>query len=163
MKIAGRLVGENDLRIRDDRARDAHELLLAAGELIGIEVFFSDDLESIQDVGHHALAILAADISVRERNLEVLVHRQVVEQVITLKHEADVLLVKFRTLLRIQPMHRLVHEVVLTRPRAVVHAEDVEERRLAGAGRPHDRDEFAFLDVDVHAAEHVGPADTVRI
>jgi len=33
MKIAGRLVSENDPRISDDRARNAYELLLAAGEL----------------------------------------------------------------------------------------------------------------------------------
>jgi len=92
-----------------------------------------------------------------------LVHGEVVEQVIALKHEADVLLVQLGSLFRIEPVDRLVHEVVLTRPRAVVHAEDVEERRLAGAGRPHDRDEFAFLDVDVHAAEHVSAADAVRI
>ena len=111
----------------------------------------------------HALAILPADVAIRERNLQVLVHRQVVEQVIALKHEADVLLVQFRALLRIQTMDRLIHEVVLAGPRAVVHAEDVEQRRLAGARRPHDRDELALLDVDVHAPQHVGAADAVRV
>ena len=60
-------------------------------------------------------------------------------------------------------MDRLVHEVVLAGPRAVVHAEDVQQRRLAGARRPHDRDELAFLDVDVDAAQHVGAADAVRV
>ena len=72
---------------------------------------------------HHALAILAAHVAIRERNLQVLVDREVVEQVVALKHEADVLLVQLRSLFRIQPMDRLVHEVALARPRAVVHAE----------------------------------------
>src|SRR5581483_5113052 len=151
------------LRIRDHRARDAHELLLTARELIRIEILLADDLEAVEDVGHHALAIFSADIPIRERNLEVLVHRQVVEQVIALEYEPDVLLVQFRALLRIQPMDRLLHEVVLAGPRAVVHAEDVEERRFAGAGRSHDRHELAVLDVHVHAAQDVRASDAVGI
>src|SRR5438045_607773 len=79
-------------------ARDADELLLSARQLVRIQVLLADDLEAVEDVGHHALTILAAHVTVRERNLQVLVHRQVVEQVIALKHEADVLLVQFRTL-----------------------------------------------------------------
>ena len=72
-------------------------------------------------------------------------------------------LVQLGALLRVQPVHRLVDEVVLAGPRAVVHAEDVEQRRLAGARRPHDRDELALLDVEVDAAQDVGAADAVRV
>src|SRR5207249_2217607 len=80
-----------------------------------------------------------------------------------LEHEADVLLVQFRTLFRIETMDRLVHEVVLAGPRAVVHPKDVEQRRFPGARRPHDRNELAFLDVDVHTAQDVGAAHAVWI
>ena len=38
--------------------------------------------------------------------------------------------------------------------RAVVHAEDVQQRGLAGARRPHDRDEFARLDIERNPAQH---------
>ena len=62
-----------------------------------------------------------------------------------------------------QPVHGLSTEVVLAEPRAVVHAQNVEERRLAGAGRPHDRHELPGLDVDRHAAEHVAAAGADRI
>ena len=62
-----------------------------------------------------------------------------------------------------QPVHRLSQEPVLPGPRAVVHADDVEQRRFAGARRPHDRDELALLDVDVHAAQHVGLAHAMLI
>ena len=62
-----------------------------------------------------------------------------------------------------EPVDRLVEEVVLAGPRAVVHADDVQQRRLAGARRPHDRDELAFLDVDVDAAQHVAAARAVRV
>ena len=163
MKVTGGLVREDHLRVGDDRAGDAHQLLLPAGQLIRIQILLSHDLKPIKDVGHHALTIFAADIPVRERNLQVLVHRQVVEQVIALKHEPDMLLVKLGSLLRIQPVDGLVHEVVLARPRAVVHAQDVQQRRLAGARWSHDRDELTILDVDVHAPQHVGAADAVRV
>ena len=49
---------------------------------------------------------------------------------------------------------RVSHQVVLAAPGAVVHAEDVQQRGLAGAGRPHDRDELAGLDVERDAAQH---------
>src|SRR4029078_4703219 len=38
-----------------------------------------------------------------------------------------------------------------------------EQRRFAGARRPHDRHELAFLDVQAHATEHVGASDAVRV
>src|SRR6266446_9404340 len=44
VQVAGRLVGEDELGILDDRARDANELLLAAGKLVGEEIFFADDV-----------------------------------------------------------------------------------------------------------------------
>ena len=99
VQVAGRLVGEDHLRVRDHRARDADQLLLAARELVRIEILLADDLEAVEDVADHALALLPADVAVRERNLEVLVDRQVVEQVIALEDEADVLLVQLRALL----------------------------------------------------------------
>ena len=48
MQVAGRLVGEDELRLRDHRARDTDELLLPAGELARIEVLLRDDLEAVQ-------------------------------------------------------------------------------------------------------------------
>ena len=39
--------------------------------------------------------------------------------------------------------------------RAVEAGEDVHERRLAGAGRPHDRGEAALREADGHAVEGV--------
>ena len=38
VEIAGRLVGDDDLRVGDDGARDRHALLLAAGELARVVV-----------------------------------------------------------------------------------------------------------------------------
>ena len=115
VQVAGRLVGEDDLGVGDHRARHADQLLLAARQLARIQVLLPDNLKPVEDVGHHALPILAADVPVRERDLEILVHRQVVEQVIALEHEPDVLLVELGALLRVQPVDGLAEEVD-TRP-----------------------------------------------
>jgi len=48
MEIAGRLVSENDPRISHDRAGNAYELLLAAGELAGEEILLAHDLKTVE-------------------------------------------------------------------------------------------------------------------
>ena len=98
VQVARRFVGENHLWVGDDCAGNAHQLLLPARELVRIEIFFSDDLESIEDVGHHALAVAAAHVPVRERNLQVFVHREIVKEVITLEHKANITVTKFSAL-----------------------------------------------------------------
>ena len=44
-----------------------------------------------------------------------------------------------------------------------MHAEDVEQRALAGARRPHDRHEVALLDVGVDAAQDEGLRQAVPV
>src|SRR5436305_1978061 len=51
-------------------------------------------------------------------------------------------------------MNGHVVEEVFAVPRVIVHADDMEQRRLAGAGRPHDRYELARLDVEINAPQH---------
>ena len=46
VQVAGRLVRQNHLRVRDDRAGHRHQLLLSARQLIRIEVLLADDLRS---------------------------------------------------------------------------------------------------------------------
>jgi len=139
------------------------EWRLPPGQLVRVEVLLSDDREPVEDVAHHALALRFLDVAVGERNVEVLVDREVIEQVIALEHEPDVLLVEPRAILRRELVYRLIEEVVLAGPRAVVHADDVQERGLAGAGRPHDGDELAVLHIEVDAAQHVRAAGAVRV
>src|ERR1041384_422896 len=55
VQVAGRLVGQNELRLGPDAASNPDELLLPAGELVGVEILLPHDLEGIQDVGYHPL------------------------------------------------------------------------------------------------------------
>src|SRR3954452_24973095 len=77
---------------------------------------------------------------------------------IALEHEADVLLVQLDAVLRLHPVHLEIQELELAGPGAIQHPEDAQQGRLPRAGRPHDRDELAFLDLQVDAAQHVTPA-----
>ena len=105
---------------------DAYQLLLPTRELTGVEIPLPHDLEAIEHVAHQRLSLGALDVAVGEGNLEVLVNRQVVDEVVGLKNEADVLLVKSVALLRFQPVDRLIQQLVLAVPIAVEHAQDVQ-------------------------------------
>src|SRR6266436_1890555 len=54
VQVAGGLVGEDELGILNDRACYANELLLAAGKLVGEEIFFADDVEAVENVANQA-------------------------------------------------------------------------------------------------------------
>src|ERR1041385_7908707 len=105
MKVTRRLVRENQTRISNYCARDADQLLLSAGKLGRIEILLTDDLKSIERVADDRLAIFAAHVSVRQRQFQILEHSLIVEQVVTLKDEADVFVPQFSALLWFQGMH----------------------------------------------------------
>ena len=52
-------------------------------------------------------------------------------------------------------MNGRIVEEIFAGPTVIVHSEDVEQRRFAGAGRPHHRNEFAFRDFDIDVAQNV--------
>src|SRR5215212_2429797 len=157
MEVAGGLVGEDELGPVDDGAGDGDELLLAARHLVGEEVFLADDLELVEDVGDDGLRLRTLHVAVGERDFDVLLHGQAVDEVVALEDEADVALVQLGALLVVHLVDGLTHEVVLAAPRAVEEAEDGEQRRLPRTRRPHDGDELALAHVQVYAPQDVRP------
>src|SRR5437762_3147983 len=93
VQIAGRLIGKNKFRFLDYRASHSDQLLLSAGKLIWEQIFFADNIEAIQSVADQADAFFVRDVPVRQWNLKIFVHSQIVDQVIALKHESDIGLV----------------------------------------------------------------------
>src|SRR3954466_2992446 len=73
MQIAGRLVREDELRIRNDGERDADELLLPARKLARIKVLLPDDVEAVERVRDDRHALAFADVAIGKRDVEVLV------------------------------------------------------------------------------------------
>src|SRR5262249_16848525 len=91
----------------------------------------------------------------RQRNLEVFVNRQIVEEMILLKDESDLLVAEGRPLLGFQVMNRRLLEKIFAGPAVIVHSENVEQRRFAGARRPHHRNELALRNFDIDVAQDV--------
>ena len=92
VEVAGRLVGDDQVGVGDDRPGDRDALLLTAGELAGVMVlppFEAHDPEG----GHRAAASdLFRERWVRSRRkLDVLERRHHGDQVVHLEDEADVM------------------------------------------------------------------------
>src|SRR5258707_6958710 len=153
MQIAGGFVGQNDLRIAGHRAGHAHQLLLSAGELIGKQVFLAHDLKPVEDIGDHGGPLGPRYIAIGKRNVDIFLHRQVVEQMITLKHKTDVLAIELGALPAIQFVHRMLEEHEFARPSVIEQAENAEQRGLARSGGPHNRDKLAFFHLQIHTAQ----------
>src|SRR5258707_2643606 len=153
VQVAGRLVGEDELGILDDRAGDAHELLLAAGKLVGEEILLADNVEAVEDVADQADALLVRNVFVRKRDFEVLEDGEIVDQVIALEDEADVGFVQLVAFFDVEFVHRLIEEIVFAAPRAVQHANDAEQRGFPRAGRAHEGYELTGLNIDANAAQ----------
>ena len=155
MEIAGGLVGEDEFGMLDYGASYTDELLLAAGELIGVEVFFGDDVEAIEGVADEAGAFFLRDVFVGERDFEIFVDGEVVDEVVGLEDETDVVFVEFVALLVVEFVDGLIEEIVFAGPGGVEHADDGEERGLPCPGGTHEGDEFAGLDFEGDAAKDV--------
>src|SRR5437588_13068236 len=112
MQVSGGLVGQDQLGISSHRARHSHQLLLSTGKLVGIKVFFSHDLEAVQDVSHHGGALGARYVPVRKRDVNIFLYRQVVEQMVALKNKTDISAVQLCALLAVQLVDRLLQQKV---------------------------------------------------
>src|SRR6266480_1287381 len=74
---------------------------------------------------------------------------------ILLKDETDLLVPQSGAFLRFQLMHCGFAEKIFTRPTVIVHAENMQQSRFACAGRAHNRDEVAFLNLQIDLAQDV--------
>src|SRR6266436_157348 len=155
MQIPSRLVGENQLRTKDYRTRHAHKLLLAAGKLIREEVFLADYVEAIQRVANQADAFLVRHILVGKWYFQIFKHRQIVDQVIALKHEPDVCFMQLIALLDVEFVDRFAKKVIVPSPRAVEHSHDAQQGGFPGPRWPHNRNELAGLNIQVDAAQKI--------
>src|SRR5260370_39255772 len=147
MKISSRLIGQDQLRTENHRTRHTDKLLLAARELVGEKIFLAHDVEAIERVADQAHSLFVRHILVGERNLEILEHRQIVDQVIALKDKTHVCLVKFVALFYVQLVNRFAQEVKISTPCAIQHSDDAQQRGLSRARGAHDGHKVAGLNI----------------
>ena len=85
------LVSEDDRRIRDQRSRDSHPLLLSAGQLLGTVVQPVPQADDLQGTPRTVPAFLPAQAGQQQGQLDVLPSCQDGDQIERLEHVADVL------------------------------------------------------------------------
>ncbi len=165
VEVAGRLVGEDQRGVGDDRAGDRDALLLAAGELGG---------EVVQAVGHAhrrqrpfgaAAALGAVQAGVGERQFDVGERGGAGDEVEGLEDEAELAVAQVGELVLVEVVGVGAVDQVAPAGGDVEAAKDVHQRALAAAGAAHDRDEVAALDAQRDAAQrwHADRADRVGL
>src|ERR1700747_342933 len=154
MEIPCRLVSKNEFRSLDYRARHSDQLLLSAGELIREQVLFARDVKTIQSVADQADAFFVRDVPIRQWNLKVFVHGEIVDQVIALKYKSDIGLVQLVPLFDAESVHRLLEEKIFAGPCPAEHSQDAQQRGLAGTRWTHDGDKLAGRNIQRDAAKY---------
>ena len=152
---AGRLVGEQDARLCDERAGNGGALLLAAGDLVGVlfqKLADAERFRNIDEAGAHLIVALARE---DEREIDVILKRERVEQVELLKHEPEMVAAErgglaFADLGKVPPVeqHRAGGGLVK-------RGENVQKRRFAAAALAHDGDILALVHGEIDVAERL--------
>ena len=144
VEVAGRLVADQQRRVGDDRAGDRDALLLAAGQLAGLVRGAIGQAHQLQRDRGILAPLRGRQAGQQQRQLDVALRRQHRHQVVELEHEADGRGAPFRQCAAAELVDALAADADAAGGRRVEPADQVEQRRLAGAGRPHQRQEIAW-------------------
>src|SRR6266852_1570390 len=150
VEVAGGLVGKNNLRLVDQRARDSHALLLTTGKLRG---------EMRQPVAKaHSLQRFLSLLFVRDA-MEILREHHVFQRR-KIRHEMELLEDEahfFRAVtyqLAFAEFRKIdAVDNYMSRCERVQPAENIDERGFPRAGRAHKRDPFPGVHIKADAAE----------
>ena len=144
IQVAGRLVGQKQIRLVDQRPRNRDALLLAAGQLgrrVTHAIRQADCFERLPPEAANRRAL-----GIQQRQFDVLERARPRQQMKRLEDEADVGISEAGLLGLAQGRHVPPFEQVPAGRRDIEEAENIHERRLAGARRANDREEFAAID-----------------
>ena len=144
---AGRLVGEQNVRIVDERPRDSDTLHLAAGHLVRLFVELVAEANALKRLDGALAALRLAHARERERQLHVAQYRLVRNEVIALEDEADGVVAVTVPVGIGKVLRRLAVDDEIALRVVVKAADDVEQRRLAAARMAEDGDKLALAEL----------------
>ena len=139
---AGRLVRQQNLRIVDQRARDRHALHLAAGHLVRLFGQLIAEADAFERLFRAFAAFGFRYAGQRERQLHVGQRVLVRDQVVVLKHEPHGMVAVAVPIGVPELLGRPAGNGEVAGIIPVQSADDVQQRRLAAAGRAEDRNKF---------------------
>ena len=155
IEVAGGLVGEDQRRVAGNGAGDGDALLLAAGELRGHVLHAGGEPDQLQGLGDALVALRRLHAPIAQRDIDIVVDVEVGYEVEALEDEADLLVAHARARIVREAGHVLAVELVSAGVEGLEEAGDVEEGRLAGAGRPAHGDELAGFHLQREVAQRV--------
>jgi hypothetical protein len=135
VQVARRLVRQQDRRLPDNRPRHRHPLLLSARELRRVVLRAVRHANSLERRLHPLLPLRRRHPPIGQRQLHVLVDREVADQVERLEDEADLTVPDPRPLRRAQVGHVLVVQIIRAGAGRIQQPQQREQRGLAAAGR----------------------------
>lgn len=151
VEIAGRLIGEEDLRSGGEGTRHCHPLLLATGELTGIVVTACAEPDTReQGIGAGTGIVGAGEF---ERNLHVLAGSESRDQLERLKDEADLLAAKAGAVVLAERAEVGAVEDDPAAGGAVEAREQAEQGGLAAARGTDNGEEVAIIKMEVDILE----------
>ena len=147
------LIGEDNLGVVDERPRHGSPLPLATAELCG---FVLETLTEAQVVEQFACAVIGVGplVSANERwYRHVLERGELRQQLVELEHEANVAVAEVRQFALLESQHVDIVVEHLAPLWRIEGANDLQQRGLACAARPHDGDNLAIVDGDRDVAQ----------
>jgi hypothetical protein len=128
---AGWLVSEDQRGIADERARDRHSLLLAAGQLAGPMAHPVREADRLERGARAEVPFRAPQPGIYQRHLHVFERRIAGEQIIRLEHKADATVAQSGQLIVIELCRVLARENEPSRCRAIEQPDEIHQCRFA--------------------------------
>ena len=166
IEVAGRLVGKQQRRVVHQRPRDRDALLLAAGQLIRMMAHAVREADRLQRLGRALAALRGRRLPLYSSGSSTFSSADVRDSRLNPWKTNPISALRTRASSRaVQPRHVLAVQHVLPARRPIEAADQVHERRLAGARRAGQRDELARHDVERDASQrgHLHLADVVSL
>src|SRR5881394_744371 len=155
VKVARRLVGEQDRGPRDERARDRDPLPLAARELVRQVIAAVREAHAREHALGLGLALGEAQAAIDQRLHHVLERRCARQQVEVLEDEADLLVADVGERILVEPAHVVAVQHVATRSGRVETADDVHQRRLARARGADEHDVLVVVELQIQLVDRL--------
>ena len=155
VQVARWLVSEDDRGAIDECARNGNALALSAGELVRLMVHALFQIHRAESRFGAFDALCRRGTVVDQRQLHVVQRSGARQQVEGLEDEADLTVADARQLIVVQVADAMSVQCVGALAWRIQAADQVHQRRLAGARRTHDGDVLVVLDAQADAAQRV--------
>ena len=153
VQVTSRFIGQDQLGVIDNGAGYGYTLLLTAGQLLRVVITTVHDLHLIQYNFYALFALGTFYAKIDEGQLDIFKHCELVDEVKALEYEADVAFAQVGPFAFVEMRYLGAIEDKAASIRIVEQTQDIQESGFPTAGRPHDRNEFSFLDFEAEVVQ----------